>query len=107
VVDILWPDIEPEAAANNLPQIPHTIRSISGGDELAESRACGVPHSWGHRSLGWLHFLRSHVLRRLGDVDGSMEAAAAAQTMCTRLGEQGGSIAVQRICKGGLPTLSA
>jgi hypothetical protein len=47
------------------------------------------------------------VLRRLGDVDGSMEAAAAAQTMCTRLGEQGGSIAVQRICKGGLPTLSA
>ena len=34
------------------------------------------------------------MLRQLGDVDGSMEAAAAAQTMCTRLGGQGGSIAV-------------
>jgi len=65
------------------------------------------PIPGGHRSLGWLHLLRAHVLRQLGDVDGSMKAAAAAHAVFTRLGERSGLIAVQRICKGGLPTFSA
>jgi predicted ATPase/DNA-binding SARP family transcriptional activator len=60
-----------------------------------------------HRSLGWLYLLRAHVLRQLGDMDGSMKSAEAAQATFTRLGERRGLIAVQRICKGGLPTFSA
>jgi tetratricopeptide (TPR) repeat protein len=59
-----------------------------------------------HRSLGWLHLLRAHVLRQLGDIEGSMKSADAAHATFTRLGERRGLIAVQRICKGGLPTFS-
>lgn len=71
-------------------------------------RALAVfPIPGGHRSLGWLHLLRAHVLRQLGDVEGSMISAEAAQAVFTRLGERSGVIAVQRICKGGLPTFSA
>ena len=71
-------------------------------------RALAVfPIPGGHRSLGWLYFLRAHVLRELGDPDGSTKSAAEAQAMFTRLGEQRGLIAVQRICKGGLSTFSA
>ena len=47
------------------------------------------------------------MLRQLGDVEGSMISAEAAQAVFTRLGERSGVIAVQRICKGGLPTFSA
>jgi tetratricopeptide (TPR) repeat protein len=62
-------------------------------------RALAVfPIPGGHRSLGWLHFLRAHVLRQLGDVDGSLSAATAAQNMFAQLGERRGLIAVQRIC---------
>ena len=71
-------------------------------------RALAVfPIPGGHRSLGWLHFLRAHVLRQLGDTDGSRRSAAAAQTMFTHLGEQGGLIAVQRIRKEGRPIFPA
>jgi predicted ATPase/DNA-binding SARP family transcriptional activator len=71
-------------------------------------RALAVfPIPGGHRSLGWLYFLRAYVLRRLGDSDESTKSAAEAQAMFTRLGEQRGLIAVQRICKGGLSTFSA
>jgi tetratricopeptide (TPR) repeat protein len=71
-------------------------------------RALAVfPIPGGHRSLGWLYFLRAHVLRELGDPAGSTKSAAEAQAMFTRLGEQRGLIAVQRICKGGLSTFSA
>jgi predicted ATPase/DNA-binding SARP family transcriptional activator len=71
-------------------------------------RALAVfPIPGGHRSLGWLHLVRAHILLQLGDVDGSMSAAAAARTMFTRLGEQRGLAAVQRICKEGLPSLPA
>jgi len=71
-------------------------------------RALAVfPIPGGHRSLGWLHFVRSHVLLQLGDVGGFMNSAAAARTMFTRLGEQRGLAAVQRICKEGLPSLPA
>jgi predicted ATPase/DNA-binding SARP family transcriptional activator len=65
------------------------------------------PIPGGHRSLGWLHFVRSHVLLQLGDVGGFMSSAAAARAMFTRLGEQRGLAAVQRICKEGLPSLPA
>ncbi|HEY6682450.1 MAG TPA: BTAD domain-containing putative transcriptional regulator [Propionibacteriaceae bacterium] len=72
------------------------------------ARALSVfPIPGGHRSLGWLHFLRAHVLLQLGDLDGSMRSAAEAQTMFARLGERRGLIAVQRICKEGLPSLPA
>ena len=71
-------------------------------------RALAVfPIPGGHRSLGWLHFLRAHVLRQLGDVDGSLSAATAAQRMFVQLGERRGLVAVQRICKEGLPSLPA
>jgi predicted ATPase/DNA-binding SARP family transcriptional activator len=71
-------------------------------------RALAVfPIPGGHRSLGWLHFVRSHVLLQLGDVGGFMNSAAAARAMFTRLGEQRGLAAVQRICKEGLPSLPA
>jgi predicted ATPase/DNA-binding SARP family transcriptional activator len=71
-------------------------------------RALAVfPIPGGHRSLGWLYFLRAYVLKELGDPDGSTKSAAEAQAMFTRLGEQRGLIAVQRICKGGLSTFSA
>ena len=62
-------------------------------------RALAVfPIPGGHRSLGWLHLLRAHVLRQLGDVDGSLSAATAAQNMFAQLGVRRGLIAVQRIC---------
>ncbi|HET8915180.1 MAG TPA: hypothetical protein VFM91_05710, partial [Propionibacteriaceae bacterium] len=62
------------------------------------TRALAVfPIPGGHRSLGWLHFLRAHVLLRLGDVEGSMRSGAEAQAMFTRLGERRGLIAVHRI----------
>jgi hypothetical protein len=71
-------------------------------------RALAVfPIPGGHRSLGWLHLLRAHVLRQLGDADGSMISAAAAQTVFSQLGERRGVAAVQRICKEGLPSLPA
>ena len=71
-------------------------------------RALAVfPIPGGHRSLGWLHFVRAHVLLQLGDKDGSMRSAAAAQKMFTRLGEQRGLVAVRRICEEGLPSLPA
>jgi predicted ATPase/DNA-binding SARP family transcriptional activator len=71
-------------------------------------RALAVfPIPGGHRSLGWLYFLRAHVLRQLGDADGSRRSAAAAQTMFTQLGEQRGLTATQRICKEGLSSFPA
>ena len=54
------------------------------------------PIPGGHRSLGWLHLLRAHVLRQLDDADGSMISAAAAQTVFSQLGEQRGLAAVQK-----------
>ena len=70
-------------------------------------RALAVfPIPGGHRSLGWLHFIRAHVRQQLGDPDGSKASAAEAHKMFAHLGEQRGLIAVQRICKDGLPTLS-
>jgi predicted ATPase/DNA-binding SARP family transcriptional activator len=71
-------------------------------------RALAVfPIPGGHRSLGWLYLLRAHVLGQLGDLEGSMISAAAAQTVFSQLGEQRGLAAVQRICKEGLPSLPA
>jgi len=71
-------------------------------------RALAVfPIPGGHRSLGWLHLLRAHVLRQLGDAEGSMISAVAAQTVFSQLGERRGVAAVQRICKEGLPSLPA
>ena len=65
------------------------------------------PVPGGHRSLGWLHLVRAHVLRQLGDIESSMRSAAAAQEVFTQLGERHGLIAAQRICKEGLPSLPA
>ena len=71
-------------------------------------RALAVfPIPGGHRSLGWLHLLRAHVLRQLGDAEGSMISAVAAQTVFTGWVSGAAWIAVQRICKGGLPSLPA
>jgi tetratricopeptide (TPR) repeat protein len=71
-------------------------------------RALAVfPIPGGHRSLGWLHFIRAQVLLQLDDVDGATRSAVAAQKMFTQLGEQRGLIAVQRICKEGLRSLPA
>jgi tetratricopeptide (TPR) repeat protein len=71
-------------------------------------RALAVfPIPGGHRSLGWLHLLRAHVLRQLGKADGAMRSCAAAEAMFQQLGEQHGLAAVQRICKGGLSSFSA
>jgi len=63
------------------------------------------PIPGGHRSLGWLHYLRAHLLQQLGEMEGSIRSAEVAQAMFSRLGEQRGLIAVQRICKEGLPNL--
>jgi hypothetical protein len=60
-----------------------------------------------HRSLGWLHLLRAHVLRQLDDADGSMISAAAAQRVFSQLGEQRGLAALQRIALGSMSNLSA
>jgi hypothetical protein len=65
------------------------------------------PVPGGHRALGWLHLLRAHVLRQLGDIESSTSSAAAAQEVFTKLGERHGLIAAQRICKEGLPSLPA
>jgi len=71
-------------------------------------RALAVfPIPGGHRSLGWLHFVRADVRRQLGDWEGSQASAAEARRMFTQLGESRGLIAVQRICKEGLPNLPA
>jgi predicted ATPase/DNA-binding SARP family transcriptional activator len=67
----------------------------------------GFPIPGGHQSLGWLHLLRAHLRRELGDLDSSAKSAVEAQTVFMRLGEQRGLIAVQRICKGGPSTFSA
>jgi predicted ATPase/DNA-binding SARP family transcriptional activator len=65
------------------------------------------PVPGGHRSLGWVHLLRAHVLRQLGEPEDSMRSAAAAQEVFVQLGEEHGLTAVQRICKEGLPSLPA
>ena len=71
-------------------------------------RALAVfPIPGGHRSLGWLHFLRAHLLLQSGDLERSMSAAATAKATFARLGEQRGLLAVQRICKEGLPSVPA
>jgi Ser/Thr protein kinase RdoA (MazF antagonist) len=81
----------------------HDLRAALGWLD----RALAVfPIPGGHRSLGWLYLVRSHVLRQLGDMDASGDSAAKAKAVFTRLGEQRGLIAVQRICKGGLSTFS-
>ncbi|HYU66224.1 MAG TPA: hypothetical protein VEK09_05685, partial [Jatrophihabitantaceae bacterium] len=54
------------------------------------------------RSLYWTHLLRSHLLRSLGDPDGSAAAALAARDAFTALGEQRGLAALQRACKAGV-----
>jgi predicted ATPase/DNA-binding SARP family transcriptional activator len=70
-------------------------------------RALAVfPIPGAHRSLGWLHLLRAHVLRQLGDADGSIISADAAQTVFSQLGERRGLAAVQRIGSGSTPNLS-
>src|SRR4029450_8060256 len=54
-------------------------------------RALAVfPIPGGHRSLGWLHFLRAHVLRQLGNADRATRSCAAAEAMFQQLGEQHG-----------------
>jgi predicted ATPase len=53
-----------------------------------------VPGS--HRSLGWLHLLRAHLLWQLRDTESSGRSAAAAQEVFTQLGEQRGLIAAQK-----------
>jgi predicted ATPase len=71
-------------------------------------RALAVfPIPGGYTALGWLHLLRAHLLGQLGDVDASARSAAAARTMFTQLDERRGLIALQRICKEGLPSLPA
>jgi hypothetical protein len=65
------------------------------------------PIPGGHRSLGWLHLLRAHVMRELGNADSFTRSSAAAEAMFRQLGEQRGLAAVQRICKEALPSLPA
>jgi predicted ATPase/DNA-binding SARP family transcriptional activator len=65
------------------------------------------PIPGGHRSLGWLHLLRAHVMRELGSADSFTRSSAAAEAMFRQLGEQRGLAAVQRICKEALPSLPA
>jgi predicted ATPase len=70
-------------------------------------RALAVfPIPGGHRSLGWLYLLRAHVLGELGDMEGSMISAKAAQTVFSQLGERRGLAALQRIAFGSTPNLS-
>ena len=70
-------------------------------------RALAVfPIPGGHRSLGWLYLLRAHVLGELGDMEGSMISAKAAQTVFSQLGERRGLTALQRIAFGSTPNLS-
>ena len=64
------------------------------------------PIPGGHRSLGWLHFLRGHLRQQLGDLDGCRRSRSEAHKMFSQLGERHGLIAVQRICKEALPNLS-
>jgi hypothetical protein len=69
-------------------------------------RALAVfPIPGGHRSLGWLHFVRAHVRQQLGDLDDCRRSAAEAHKMFSQLGERHGLIAVQRIRKAALPKL--
>jgi DNA-binding SARP family transcriptional activator len=42
VVDRLWPDTEPEAAANNLHQIVHTIRRMMGPESITLTDLCSA-----------------------------------------------------------------
>jgi predicted ATPase/DNA-binding SARP family transcriptional activator len=65
------------------------------------------PVPGGHRALGWLHLLRGHVLRQLGDIESSTRSVAAAQEVFTQLGEQYGLIVAQKICNEGLPSQPA
>ena len=37
IVDMLWPDAEPEAAANNLYQVVHVIRHVLGAESITLS----------------------------------------------------------------------
>ena len=55
-------------------------------------------------ALGWLHLLRAHVLRQLGDTDGASASMVAARQAFTQLGERRGLEAVQSSCKEGLAT---
>ena len=59
-----------------------------------------VPGAQG--AQGWLYLLRAHLLRQVGDLDGSATSAGAAQTVFAQLHEGRGLAAVQRICKAGL-----
>ena len=60
-------------------------------------RALAVfPIPGGHRSLGWLYLLRAHVLGELGDMEGSMISAKAAQTV-SHSSASGAATALQRM----------
>jgi tetratricopeptide (TPR) repeat protein len=53
-------------------------------------------------ALGWLHLLRAHVLRQLGDTAGAAASTAAAREAFAQLGEQRGLDAVLSSSKEGL-----
>jgi tetratricopeptide (TPR) repeat protein len=65
------------------------------------------PNPGGHRTMGWVHLLRAHILRQLGDFDRSTTAAATAEMIFSQLDERRGLAAVQRACKVGVLSLPA
>ena len=94
-------------SAVNLATAELLLADLRGALTWLDRALTMFPIPGGHRSLGWLYFIRAHVLRQLGDLDGFLASAAEARTRFERLGERRGLIAVQRICKEGLPSLPA
>ena len=84
---------------------------LSGDLRAAETwlqraiRLFPIPGAQG--ALGWLHFLRADLLRRLGDSDGAAASIAAARQAFTHFGLRRGLDAVQSSRKEGLATFPA
>jgi hypothetical protein len=56
----------------------------------------------GQRAQYWTQLLRAHLLRSLGDADGSAAAALVALDCFAAMGERRGLAALQRACKAGV-----
>lgn len=99
-----------DRAGSSVAEINLAVTEVIAGDPTA-ALACldrglmRFPIPGGHRSLGWLHLLRAHVLARLEDAPGALAAIAAADAVFGRIGERSGAAAAQRMRKVGPPIL--
>ena len=71
----------------NLADVELLLADLPAALIWLDRRLAFYPVPGGHRALGWLHLLRAHVLRQLGDIESSTRSAAAARMRCLQSSE--------------------